>query len=251
MGKQSEQQRLDRIIASTGAWSRKEVKQLIRQGRILVDGIPAASAEEKYTPEQVEITVDGQPIAYARVTWLMMNKPAGVVSATEDSRQKTVLDLLSPDLRRRNLFPVGRLDRDTEGLLLLTNDGELAHRLLSPRYHVDKRYYVRVAGTLTDEDCRAFAAGLTLGDGLECLPAELEILRAGAESEAYVTLREGKYHQVKRMLAALGKPVLYLQRVQMGNLTLDPKLEKGNYRFLTAEEQKTLENQAGFPEKNK
>ena len=238
-----EKQRLDKIIASTGRFSRREVKLLVRQGRVLVDGVPARSAEDRMAPETAEITVDGERLAWRRYTWLMMNKPAGVLSATEDGRGKTVLDLLPEELRRRELFPVGRLDKDTEGLLLLTNEGGLAHDLLSPKKHVDKVYYARTAGELEEADCRAFAAGMVLGDGLECLPAGLEILSAGTEgSEALVTLREGKFHQVKRMLAARGKPVLYLKRLRMGNLTLDPALEPGEYRFLTEEEVAILRN---------
>ena len=237
-----ELQRLDKIIASGGRWSRREVKLLVRQGRVLVDGVPARSAEDKADPETAEIVVDGEPLAWRRYTWLMMNKPAGVLSATEDGRGETVLDLLPPELRRRGLFPVGRLDKDTEGLLLLTNEGKLAHDLLAPKKHVDKVYYARTAGELEEADCRAFAAGMTLADGLECLPAGLEILSAGAESEALVTLREGKFHQVKRMLAARGKPVLYLRRVRMGILTLDPALGPGEYRELTEAEHQSLQN---------
>ena len=225
-----EKQRLDRILASTGKWSRREAKLLVRQGRVLVDGHPAA------TP----IAVDGEDIGYRKFTWLMLHKPGGVLSATEDGRGQTVIDLLPPELRRLGLFPVGRLDKDTEGLLLLTDDGKTAHDLLSPRHHVDKVYYARTAGRLTPEDAAAFEAGMTLGDGLQCLPAGLEILSAGEESEALVTLREGKFHQVKRMLAARGKPVTYLRRVRMGNLTLDPALKPGEYRFLTPEERKIL-----------
>jgi 16S rRNA pseudouridine516 synthase len=153
-----------------------------------------------------------------------------------------VLDLLSPELQKQGLFPVGRLDKDTEGLLLLTNEGGLAHDLLSPRHHVDKVYYARVAGRSTEEDCQAFAAGMTLEDGLVCQPAGLEILSAGEESEVRVTLREGKFHQVKRMLASRGTPVLYLERVKMGNLPLDLSLLRGEYRFLTDEELENLRN---------
>lgn len=235
-----EKQRLDKIIASTGKWSRKEVKNLIRHGQVLVDGLPAAGPEEKADLEAAEIVVNGERLTYQRYTWIMLNKPAGYLSATEDGRGKTVLDLLAQELRRQGLFPVGRLDKDTEGLLLLTNEGGLAHDLLSPRHHVDKVYYARVAGHLTEEDCQAFAAGMTLNDGLVCQSAVLEILSAGEESEAHVTLREGKFHQVKRMLAYRGKPVLYLERVKMGNLTLDPDLPRGEYRFLTAEEVENL-----------
>ena len=233
-------QRLDKILASTGRWSRREVKLLVRQGRVLADGRPAASPEEKYDPAVTALTVDAEDIGYRDVTWLMMNKPGGVLSATEDGQGTTVLDLLSPELRRIGLFPVGRLDKDTEGLLLLTNDGDLAHHLLSPRHHVDKVYFVRVAGRLTAADQAAFREGMILGDGLHCMPAELEILTAGENSEAHVTLREGKFHQVKRLLAALGKPVLYLKRVEMGKLPLDIKLAPGDYRFLTEEELELL-----------
>lgn len=235
-----EKQRLDKIVASTGKFSRREVKMLVRQGRVLVDGIPARSGEDKIDPQAVEITVDGETLCYRRFTWVMLNKPAGYLSATEDGRGPTVLDLLPPELKKQGLFPVGRLDKDTEGLMLLTNEGGLAHDLLSPRHHVDKVYYTRVAGRLTEEDCRAFAAGMTLDDGLVCQPAGLKILNAGEQSEAYVTLREGKFHQVKRMLAFRGKPVLYLERVQMGNLTLDPALGRGEFRLLTGSEEGAL-----------
>lgn len=232
--------RLDKIIASTGEFSRREVKELIRHGRVLVDGVPARSAQEKADPESAEITVNGVPLVYRRFTWVMLNKPAGYLSATEDGRGATVLDLLPEALQKQNLFPVGRLDKDTEGLLLLTNEGGLAHDLLSPRRHVDKEYYVRVTGRLTEEDCRAFAGGMTLEDGLQCRPAELEILSAGEESEAHVTLREGKFHQIKRMLAQRGKPVVYLERIRMAHLTLDPSLSRGAWRFLTDQEIEAL-----------
>ena len=216
---------------------------MVRQGRVLVDGKPAPAADMKVDPQTAVILLDGEPLGYEKFTYVMLHKPAGVLTATEDRRQETVLDLLPPELRRRALSPVGRLDKDTEGLLLLTNDGQLAHRLLSPKSHVDKVYYARTAGCLTKEDCRAFAAGMTLGGGLECLPAGLEILSAGPEgSEGLVTLREGKFHQVKRMLAARGKPVLYLKRVRMGNLPLDPALEPGTYRYLTEDEVESLRN---------
>jgi len=229
-----EKQRLDKIIASTGKWSRREAKELVRRGRVTVDGGAVRSAEEKFDPERVRVAVNGEPLPYRRYTWIMLNKPAGYLSATEDGRGETVLDLLPRELQ--DLFPVGRLDKDTEGLLLLTNEGGLAHALLSPKRHVDKVYYARTAGRLTEADCRAFAAGLSLEDGLHCQPAGLEILKAGEESEALVTLREGKFHQVKRMLASRGKPVLYLERVQMGNLPLDKGLSRGAFRFLTERE---------------
>ena len=230
-------ERLDKIISATGKKSRREVKLLVKQGRILVDGVPASAPEMKVDPAVSEILLDGENIGYQRFTYIMLHKPAGVLSAVEDKRQKTVLDLLPEELQRRNLSPVGRLDKDTEGLLLLTNDGELTHRLLSPRHHVDKVYYARVDGRLEEADCAAFAAGITLGDGLECMPAGLEIL---SDSEALVTLQEGKFHQVKRMLAFCGKPVVYLKRLSMGPLRLDESLQPGEFRHLTEDEEKML-----------
>ena len=206
-----EQQRLDKIIASTGKWSRREAKELARRGLVTVNGAAVYSVEKKFAPEAVEISVNGEVLSYRRVTWIMMNKPRGYLSATEDGRGKTVLDLLPRELQRQKLFPVGRLDKDTEGLLLLTDEGGLAHALLSPKRHVDKVYYTRTKGRLTEEDCQAFASGMSLPDGLQC-------------------------QQVKRMLAARGKPVLYLERVQMGTLPLDRGLARGAFRFLTEEE---------------
>ena len=230
-------ERLDKIISATGKKSRREVREMVRQGRVLVDGKPAPAADMKVDPQTAVILLDGEPLGYEKFTYVMLPKPAGVLTATEDRRQETVLDLLPPELRRRALSPVGRLDKDTEGLLLLTNDGQLAHRLLSPKSHVDKVYYARVDGALEPGDIAAFAAGMTLGDGLECLPAGLEIL---SPTEALVTLREGKFHQVKRMLAARGKPVLYLKRLSMGRLRLDPALAPGAWRMLTEEERSAL-----------
>lgn len=226
-------ERLDKLLAGTGKWSRREVKALVRQGLVRVDGRLAASAEDKLDPAATVVTVAGKTISLCRFTYVMLHKPAGVLTATEDRKQPTVLDLLPPELRRIGLAPVGRLDKDTEGLLLLTNDGELAHRLLSPKYHVDKRYLARVDGELSATDAEAFACGMTLGDGLECLPAGLEVL---PDRVCIVTLREGKFHQVKRMLAARGAPVLYLKRLSMGPLTLDDSLAAGAYRLLRAEE---------------
>lgn len=226
-------ERLDKLLAGTGKWSRREVKALVRQGLVRVDGRLAASAEDKLDPAAAIITVAGETISLRRFTYVMLHKPAGVLTATEDRKQPTVLDLLPPELRRIGLAPVGRLDKDTEGLLLLTNDGELAHRLLSPKYHVEKRYFDRVDGELSAADTEAFARGMTLGDGLECLPAGLEVL---PDRVCIVTLREGKFHQVKRMLAARGAPVLYLKRLSMGPLTLDDSLAAGAYRLLRAEE---------------
>ena len=226
-------ERLDKILANTGRWSRKEARELIRSGRVTVDGRAVRAPEAKCGPDAA-LTVDGEPVSGERLVYLMLHKPAGLLSATEDPRQPTVLSLLPEHLRRVGLFPAGRLDKDTEGLLLLTNDGPLAHRLLSPRHHVDKTYFVRVEGELDASDAAAFAAGMALDGGLTCLPAGLEVLEA--PDTAIVTLREGKYHQIKRMLVARGKPVAYLKRLTMGPLALDPALEKGAWRPLTPEE---------------
>lgn len=236
-------ERLDKLLAGTGKWSRREVKALVRQGLVRVDGRLAASAEDKLDPAAAVVTVAGETISLCRFTYVMLHKPAGVLTATEDRKQPTVLDLLPPELRRIGLAPVGRLDKVTEGLLLLTNDGELAHRLLSPKYHVEKRYFARVDGELSAADMEAFARGMTLGDGLECLPAGLELLPGHA---CIVTLREGKFHQVKRMLAARGAPVLYLKRLSMGPLTLDDSLAAGAYRLLRAEEISALYRACGL-----
>lgn len=237
-------QRVDRLLASTGRWSRRESRQLIRQGRVLADGQSVRSGDSKYDPAETVLTVDGQVVELRLCTCVMMNKPAGVLSATEDGHGwKTVLDLLPAELRRMGLFPVGRLDADTTGLLLLTNDGDLAHALLSPKRHVEKEYHAETAGSLTEAAIRRFREGLLLSDGYRCLPAELEVLHAGERSTVLVTVHEGKYHQVKRMLAACGAPVLALQRIRIGNLTLDPALAPGDYRFLTEEEvEKGLRN---------
>ena len=227
-------QRIDKLLASTGRWSRQEAKALIKAGRVLVDGIPAGRGEQKADPSVSRILVDGADLGWQAHTYVMLNKPAGVLTATEDQRQKTVLDLLPEDLRRRGLFLVGRLDKDTEGLLLLTDDGELAHRLLSPKKHVDKVYYARLDQPLAPADCAAFAEGVVLADGARCRPALLQLLGDGRE--ALITLREGKFHQVKRMTASRGAAVVYLKRLSMGPLALDEALTPGSFRYLTAEE---------------
>lgn len=226
-------ERLDKRLANTGRWSRREIRELIRAGRVCVDGRVVRSPEEKCASTST-FQVDGMVVAGEALVYLMLHKPAGLVSSTEDPRQPTVFSLLPEHLHRAGLFPAGRLDKDTEGLLLLTNDGPLAHSLLSPRRHVDKTYFVRVDGVLDEGDAAAFEAGLTLADGYTCLPAGLELLEAS--DTAVITLREGKYHQIKRMLAQRGKPVIYLKRLTMGPLKLDPSLGPGEWRPLTGEE---------------
>ena len=231
-------ERVDKLLGSTGRWSRKEVKELIRQGRVLADGRAVSRPEEKCDPAAVRLTVDGEAVDCVPFVYVMLHKPAGLLSARSDKSQPTVLDLLPAELKKRGLFPVGRLDKDTTGLLLLTDDGDLAHRLLSPRKHVDKVYRAEVDGRVDASDTAALAAGMTLGDGTVCLPAGLEPVGDG--SVCLVTLREGKYHQVKRMLAARGKPVKKLHRISMGPLTLDERLEPGKWRFLTDQERAKL-----------
>lgn len=230
-------ERLDKRLAATGQWSRKEAKDLIRGGRVSVDGVVCRSPEEKVDSD-TPVAVDGTTIEAGGPVYLMLHKPAGVVSATEDSRDRTVLDLLPPQYREMGLFPVGRLDKDTEGLLLITNDGPLAHRLLSPRHHVDKVYYVEVEGILDERDVEAVSQGIVLRDGYQCLPGEMKLLVGN--STAYITIREGKYHQIKRMMAARGKPVTYLKRIKFGTLTLDEKLDKGGWRALSDQEKQSL-----------
>lgn len=233
-------QRIDKILAGTGMWSRKEVKELVRQNRVTVDGKTVKKPEEKADTNTMRIQVNGKDVDCAEFIYIMMNKPEGWLSATEDKNQKTVLDLLPEHLQRRGLFPVGRLDKDTVGLLLLTDDGAMAHELLSPKKHVDKVYHAWVDGIIEGSDVQALAQGMVLGDGLHCLPADLKALGAG--DECLVTLREGKYHQVKRMLAARGKPVLKLKRLSMGPLKLDENLSYGNWRELNEEELAALKS---------
>ena len=237
--------RLDKYLADTGAASRREAKAYIRRGEVTVDGVPARAPEQKIA-ETAVVCLRGQILRYQAYHYYMLHKPAGVLTATADRSQPTVLDLFPPELRRFGLVPAGRLDKDTEGLLLLTDDGALAHDLLAPKKHVDKVYFARTDGALDDADCKAFEQGITLGDGLECLPAKLEILKSDAQSEALITIREGKFHQIKRMLASRGKPVVYLKRLSMGSLTLDEGLSKGEYRLLTAEEIKNLRESGQF-----
>lgn len=229
--------RLDKLLADTGRWSRKEARGLIRQGRVMVEGRAVRQPDWKADPEEADILVDGAPLGWSEHCYLMLNKPAGVLTATEDRRAPTVLDLVPAELRRPGLAPVGRLDKDTTGLLLLTDDGQLAHELLSPRRHVDKVYLAWVEGTGTEADRAAFRAGLTLEDGMKCLPAELENLEPGL---CRVTVREGKFHQVKRMLASRGLPVRRLKRLAMGPLRLDETLTEGGVRPLTDGEMAAL-----------
>lgn len=228
--------RLDRFLTEMTALTRTQAKEAARKGRLTVNGVPVKKADGKIDPAADTIALDGAVIPYQAVEYYMLNKPAGVVSATEDGRYPTVVSLIE-ERKRKDLFPVGRLDLDTEGLLLITNDGDLAHRLLSPKRHVDKIYFVRYSGDLPRDSVRRFGEGLVLEDGTRTMPAEFEPLAGG---EALLTLREGKFHQVKRMMEAVGCRVTYLKRLSMGSLKLDESLEPGQYRPLTQQELEEL-----------
>ena len=237
--------RLDKYLADMGEGTRQEVKKYIRRGSVTVNGELVRSPERK-VDERDQICLDGRKVSYAAEEYFMLNKPAGVVSATEDKRDRTVLDLIR-EKKRKDLFPVGRLDKDTEGLLLITNDGALSHRLLSPRHHVDKTYYVEVQGYVTEETRAAFQRGVNIGteeEPLVTMPARLEILEAGQSlSRMRLTIREGKFHQVKRMFLSQGMEVSYLKRESMGSLRLDDSLAPGEYRPLTEHEIKRLKEE--------
>ena len=222
--------RLDKILSDAGVAGRRELKDMIRVGRVTVDGVAVKKADAKFDETAVTIAVDGELVCLEKFVYYMLHKPADVVTATEDGEHRTVLDLFPAELRRRGLFPVGRLDKDTTGLLIITNDGDYAHRIISPKTHVAKRYYAVTDGIPDEADVQAFAEGMVLRDGTQCLPAKLELT---GDRACYVTLLEGKYHQVKRMLAARGKPVTKLHRCSVGLLELDPNLKEGEFRSMT------------------
>jgi 16S rRNA pseudouridine516 synthase len=232
--------RIDKMLANLGYGSRKEVKQLLKSGAVKVDDVVVKDAKQHVDTNNQTVTLNGEVIEYREFIYLMMNKPQGVLSATEDSVGETVIDLLELEDQVYEPFPVGRLDKDTEGLLLITNDGQLAHRLLSPKKHVPKTYFAVIDGEVTEEDITAFSRGVTLDDGYETKPGELTILKSGIRSDIELTITEGKFHQVKRMFEAVGKRVVYLKRISMGPLPLDETLELGEYRELTDEEVELL-----------
>ena len=230
--------RLDKFLVACAVGSRTEVKNFLKAGRVTVNGKKEKSAKSQINEETDEIRFDGQKLDYEEFVYYMMNKPQGVISATEDPKHKTVLDLLDDYARAKEVFPVGRLDIDTHGLLLLTNDGKLAHALLSPKRHVDKTYLARINGVMTDVDVETFAQGVPLKD-FTCQPAKLELVSIDREKDqslVRVTIAEGKFHQVKRMVAYCGKEVVDLQRLTMGTLTLDEDLKRGEWRRLSKEE---------------
>ena len=233
--------RLDQYLTLAGEGSRSQVKQFLKKGLVQVDGITEKQAKRKVLGNE-QITLNGKPVYYEEHCYLMLHKPAGVVTATEDKKEKTVMDLITLQ-QKKDLFPVGRLDKDTEGLLLVTNDGELAHRLLSPKKHVDKCYFAKVQGNVTKDDAEKFAEGVNIGTEDEpeiMMPGKLDIIKSDDLSEIRLTIQEGKFHQVKRMFQAVGKEVVYLKRERMGSLILDDNLAEGEYRMLTEEELKNL-----------
>ncbi|MGC4377738.1 pseudouridine synthase [Fictibacillus sp. Mic-4] len=232
--------RLDKLLSNMGFGSRKEVKQLLKSGAVQVEGTVIKDGKTQVNPVEQTIFLLGEKVVYKEFIYLMMNKPQGVISATEDVQQETVIDLLSEEDRHFAPFPVGRLDKDTEGLLLLTNDGQLSHALLSPKKHVPKTYYAIIEGRVDENDVSAFKEGVLLDDGYKTKPGDLTILRSGETSEIELVITEGKFHQVKRMFAAVGKKVRYLKRIKMGNLSLDESLELGEYRELTEDEVEAL-----------
>lgn len=231
-------ERLDKFLCDCGIGTRSQVKQLLKAGRVTVDGVPEKDGSRKISPESSEICLDGTALGSVGTVVLMLNKPAGFVTATEDKTEKTVMELIPAQYRKLDVKPVGRLDKQTEGLLLFTNDGDLLHRLISPKKQVPKVYYARHEGKADQADVRAFGEGMTLRDGTQCLPAVLEPL---GEGESRITVCEGKYHQVRRMMAARDMHVVYLERQQEGTLTLGA-LPRGAVRLLTAEEIESLDH---------
>ena len=230
--------RLDKLLAHSGYGSRKEVKELIRKGNVTVNEKIIKDDDFKVDEVNDEVIVDGLIVDYQKYVYILMNKPSGVISATYDPKDEIVLDLIL-DINTNGLFPVGRLDKDSEGLLLISNDGKLAHNLLSPKKHVDKVYYIKFTGTLDLDVKEKFNEGVVLEDGYKCLPASIELI---SEDEAYVTVKEGKFHQVKRMIKMCNGEVTYLKRVKFGPLDLDESLNEGEYRFLSNLELDSLKN---------
>lgn len=228
--------RLDKFLCEAGAGSRSEVKLLIKKGRVTINGTVAKAPETKVDEKNDQVALDAQPLSYEKFVYYMLHKPAGVVTATRDNHEKTVMELLK-DAPGKDLFPAGRLDKDTEGLLLITNDGALSHRLLSPAKHVDKTYLVRTKAPVTDEMRRRLEEGVDIGDEKPTLLAKTELTEDGG---LLLTVTEGRFHQVKRMLSAVGNEVVYLKRLSMGPLVLDGALSKGEYRALTPEEKAAL-----------
>ena len=229
-------QRLDKLISSQGTYTRKQAQQFIKDGLVKVDGVTVRDRGFHIDPEVSEVMLEGKAFTVERFVYLMLNKPKGVVSATNDKTQKTVIDLVPDELKKRNLFPAGRLDMTTTGFVLITDDGDFAHRILSPKNHIEKTYEARLAERTDEEQMHTVANGIVLGDGTECLPAKLRLLEDGENPLVEIKICEGKYHQIKRMFAAAGNGVIELKRTRMGNLSLDENLPEGECRRLTKDE---------------
>ncbi|MBA5850859.1 rRNA pseudouridine synthase [Clostridium sp. cel8] len=236
-------ERLDKILANLGYGTRKEVKNIVKSGRIKINGCLVKDSSIKVNPDIDKIELDDEQIHYKKYIYILMNKPSGVVSATYDSYDETVIDLLEPEHRAFNPFPVGRLDKDTVGLIIITNDGEINHRLISPKWHIDKVYYAEIDKKVDEKDIEAFKKGIILDDGYKCMPANLEIINSDKDgSMVNVTVQEGKFHQVKRMFESLGKNVVYLKRIKVGPIELDDDLDEGSYRELSEFELKSVKH---------
>lgn len=230
--------RLDKFISSqVPSLSRKDVKELVKKGRVTLDGKPVKAADVKFDAETACVAVDGKTVGYKKHLYIMLNKPSGVVCATRDGLSATVLELLPPELRRDGLFPAGRLDKDTEGFVLITSDGDLAHKMLAPKSHVDKEYFVRLESPLQNDAKDIIAEGMTLSDGTKCMPAELEPI---SPTECKIVLHQGMFHQVKRMFEALDNKVIYLKRIRIGGVWLDESLRIGEVRELDENEKDRL-----------
>lgn len=229
-------ERLDKIIANSGTLSRKEVHRLIKSGAVSVNGITTKDRGFCIDPETAEIKINGQAVSLEKYVYIMLNKPEGVVSATKDPTEKTVVDLVPAELKKKNLFPAGRLDRNTTGFVLITDNGDFAHKILSPKNHIEKTYEARLAERIDEESLKKVADGITLGDGTECLPAKVRVLEDGENPLIEIKICEGKYHQIKRMFAAVGNAVIELKRVKMGELPLDESLAPGECKILSKEE---------------
>lgn len=233
-------ERLDKLISNSGTLSRKEVHRLIKQGAVRVNGIITKDRGFCVDSETAQVEVNGEPLTLEKFVYIMLNKPEGVVSAARDDKEKTVVDLVPEALKKKNLFPAGRLDRNTTGFVLITDDGNFAHSILSPKNHVEKTYHATLAEPISTEDLKRIESGITLGDGTQCLPAKLKVISEGINPLIEVKICEGKYHQIKRMFAAVGNAVIALKRTAIGNVPLDKTLPEGECRLLTKEELKKI-----------
>lgn len=235
--------RLDKFLANSGIGTRSEVKNYIKQRRVWLDGTPVLKGETKIDIEKSVVTFDKRVVSYEQYCYIMLNKPKGYICATEDKEEKTVLDLIPKQYEKFNLFPVGRLDKNTVGLLILSNDGKFAHNTLSPKKHIEKKYFAHINGMVTEDYIKAFKNGVIIDGGYKCLPANLEILYSAPNlSKVNITIKEGKYHQIKRMFQAFGKKVVYLKRLSFGEIQLDENLQEGDFRELNEQEMDTIKN---------